>query len=196
MECGIKYITLYAFSSENWNRPKTEVDALMKLLAGAVEKYGSKLIQNKVRFLTIGDLSALPPKTRQKIEALKQSTKDFSALTLVMALNYGSRDEMARAVSSIVQDAIDGRINPKSISWETISQKLDTVGVPDPDFLIRTSGEMRLSNYLMMQAAYAELYFTRTYWPDFTKEEFIRAIDEYKMRERRYGLTADQIRNK
>ncbi len=194
-ELGVKYLTLYAFSSENWNRPKTEVSALMRLLEASLKSGERDFVENKIRFETIGDISALPDYCRKAIEKVKHSTANFSEQTLVLALNYGSRDEIARAVKSLARDAADGKISPESVSWEEIEKRLDTAkgGIPDPDLIIRTSGEQRLSNYLMLQGAYAELYFTDVNWPDFGGEELRRAVAEYAKRERRYGLTSEQI---
>lgn len=193
-ECGVKYLTLYAFSSENWNRPKDEVDALMDLLKTTIREHGKDFLKNKIRFRTIGDISHLPPDCERLIEDLSSSTKSFDSATLILALNYGSRDEICRAVKNIIQDVSAKKISMEEIDWHAVSSYLDTAGIPDPDLMIRTSGEMRLSNYLMMQAAYAELYFTKTYWPDFGREEFIKAVKEYQRRERRYGLTTDQLK--
>lgn len=193
-KCGVKILTLYAFSSENWNRPREEVDALMSLLSAAIRENRKSFIDNEIRFRTIGDIDALPANCVKDIEELEKTTKRFKKQTLVLALNYGSRDELIRAVSKIAHQALDGKINPNKICWKNISDNLDTADIPDPDLLIRTSGEMRLSNYLLLQAAYAELYFTKTYWPDFGEKEFIEAVEEYQNRERRYGLTGEQIK--
>ena len=193
-ECGVKYLTLYAFSSENWNRPKEEVDALMELLKNTIREHSEDFIKNKVRFRTIGNVGKLPSNCVELLEKLKEQTKNFDSATLILALNYGSRDEICRAVKNIIQDAAGKKIDPEKIDWPVISSYLDTDAIPDPDLMIRTSGEMRLSNYLMMQAAYAELYFTKTYWPDFGRDEFIKAVKEYQRRERRYGLTTDQLK--
>ena len=193
-ECGVKYLTLYAFSSENWNRPKDEVEALMDLLKSTIKEHGKDFLQNKIRFRTIGNISQLPKDCAELIDDLAERTKNFDSATLILALNYGSRDEICRAVKNIVKDASNKKISEQDIDWTSVSSYLDTAGIPDPDLMIRTSGEMRLSNYLMMQAAYAELYFTKTYWPDFDKEEFIKAVKEYQRRERRYGLTTDQLK--
>lgn len=194
-ELGVKYLTLYAFSSENWNRPKTEVSALMHLLEASLKSGERDFVENKIRFETIGDISALPDYCRKAIEKVKNSTKDFSEQTLVLALNYGSRDEISRAVKSLARDAADGKISPEGVSWREIEKRLDTAkgAIPDPDLIIRTSGEQRLSNYLMLQGAYAELYFTDVNWPDFGGEELCKAVAEYAKRERRYGLTSEQI---
>lgn len=191
---GVKYLTLYAFSSENWNRPKIEVDALMSLLATAIKRNAPFFIKNRVRFNTIGYISALPPKCVKQIKNLSETTKKYTSRVLTLALNYGSRDEITRAVKKLVTNTKNLNASPESITWDSIEQMLDTAGMPDPDLLIRTSGEMRLSNYLMLQSAYSELYFTKTYWPDFGKDEFHEAITEYKRRERRYGLTTDQLK--
>ena len=193
-ECGVKFVTLYAFSSENWNRPKDEVDALMSLLSSSIKHNRPNLIENKIRFKTIGDIRALPQNCIDEINSLEAETKNFSEQTLILALNYGARDELVRAVSKIASLSLDGKVNPKKISWKTIAENLDTAEIPDPDLLVRTSGEMRLSNYLLLQAAYAELYFTKTYWPDFARKEFVEAVEEFRRRERRYGLTGEQIK--
>ncbi len=192
-ELGVKYITLFAFSSENWNRPKEEVDALMELLLVSTKEKKESFIKNKIRFMTIGDISALPERCVEVLEDLKNATKDFEESTLILALNYGSRDELVRAVSKISKSVANGEIDPDKITYQTISDNLDTANIPDPDLLIRTSGEERLSNYLLLQCAYAEFYFTKTYWPDFGKEELIKAVEEYQRRERRYGLTGEQL---
>ena len=188
-EAGVKFLTLYAFSSENWNRPQDEVEALMNLLVAAINEYGGELVENKIRFRTIGDISALP----QKCQDAVKKTENFSESTLVLALNYGSRDEIAMAARKIAEMVLKGDLDPSSINWEKISGQLYTSDIPDPDLIIRTSGEQRLSNFLMLQAAYSELYFTDVYWPDFGRKEFLKAVEEFKLRERRYGKTADQL---
>ncbi len=193
-ECGVKYVTLYAFSSENWSRPKAEVSALMKLLEHSLKSYAKDFLKNKIRFRTIGDISKLPEKTVTLIEKLKEETKDFNEHCLVLALNYGSRDELLRAVSKIARDAKQGIFSPEHIGWDDVSEYLDTADIPDPDLMVRTSGEMRISNYLLLQSAYAELYFTQVNWPDFGRDEFMRAIGDFERRERRYGLTGEQIK--
>ena len=193
-EMGVEYLTLFAFSSENWNRPAAEVSALMRLLARTIRANREKFLGNKTRLLTIGDVSALPAFCRRELDLLKAQTKDFEGRNLVLALNYGSRDEITRAVKKMAGQVKSGNLEPDEISWDRISGNLDTAGIPDPDLLIRTSGELRLSNYLMLQAAYAELYFSKQYWPDFSREEFIAAVNEYHRRERRYGLTGEQLK--
>lgn len=186
-ESGVEYLTLYAFSSENWKRPKLEIKALMTLLLSSLKKYESEFLENEIRFMTIGDISALPSDCQKAIDSLKAKTSSFTKCTLILALNYGSRDELVRAVNKIKSKKSD-------IEWGDIENALDTSGIPDPDLLIRTSGEMRLSNYLLLQLAYAELYFTKVYWPDFGEEEFKLALKEYAKRERRYGLTTEQLK--
>lgn len=186
---GIEFLTLYAFSSENWNRPKSEVSALMKLLVKTIKKYSGEFEKNEIRFRTIGDISKLPAECVEALESLKKKTQNFSKANLVLALNYGSRDELLRAIAKI------GKAGISEPTWEDVAANLDTAGIPDPDFLIRTSGEMRLSNYLLLQAAYAELYFTEVLWPDFDEAEFQKALDEYAKRERRYGLTTEQLKS-
>ena len=190
MECGVSYLTLYAFSSEKWSRPEAEVSALMKLLVSAVKKYRQEFVKNKVRVLTIGNIAALPENARKAVESLKRETENFRKFNLVLALNYGSRDEILRAAAKLAESGKD----LKALSWEDLASELDTAGIPDPDLVIRTSGEQRLSNFLMLQAAYSELYFTDVYWPDFDGEEFKKALADFSGRERRYGKTGEQIK--
>ncbi len=190
---GVKYITLYAFSSENWNRPKVEVTALMRLLETSIKLNAKEFIVNKVRFETIGDISALPDYCQKAIADIKQKTANFDEQVLVLALNYGSRDEIVRTAQKIAQECICGELLPENISWQTIAERLDTAKIPDPDLIIRTSGEIRLSNYLMLQSAYAEFYFTDVNWPDFGEDELKKAVETFANRERRYGLTSEQI---
>lgn len=192
---GIEFVTLYAFSSENWNRPKLEVDALMALLKTTLLRFGSDIIKNEIGFHTIGDISALPNDCVTEIQKLKDATKDFRKHNIVLALNYGSINEIERAVGKIAKDVKLGKISEDSINWNTISSYLDTANIPNPDLLIRTSGEKRLSNYLMLQSAYAEIYFTNVNWPDFDKIELKKALDDFSTRERRYGKTGEQINN-
>ena len=192
-KAGVKFLTLYAFSSENWNRPPDEVAALMNPLVSSIEEYGRELVENRVRFVAIGEVSALPPECSGAVRRLEENTREFSGGTLALALNSGSRAEAAKAARLLAQKAARGEIDPSSIDWEAFSSNLDTAGMPDPDLIIRTSGEQRLSNFLTLQAAYSELYFTDVYWPDFGEEEFFKAVGEFKRRERRYGKTADQL---
>ena len=186
-KCGVKILTLYAFSSENWNRPREEVDALMSLLSAAIRENRKSFIDNEIRFRTIGDIDALPANCVKDIEELEKTTKRFEKQTLVLALNYGSRDELIRAVSKIAHQALDGKINPNKICWKNISDNLDTADIPDPDLLIRPGGEQRISNFLLWQCAYSEFYFTDVLWPDFTPQELDKAIAVYNSRDRRFG---------
>ena len=184
---GIKYLTVYAFSTENWSRPKSEVDALMTLLRNYMKTCLNTAKKNRMKVRVIGDKTGLDPDIRKRIQELEEASKDNDGLNFTIAINYGSRDEITRAVRRISEDAAAGKLDPASVTEETISDYLDTAGIPDPDLLIRTSGELRLSNFLMWQLAYTEFYFTNTPWPDFTKEELAEAIEKYNSRDRRYG---------
>lgn len=190
---GIQYLTLYAFSTENWNRPKEEVDALMTILIDTVEKERPTLMDNNVRLLTIGDTSRLPENARKKFLKLIDDTSCNTGLSLVLALSYSSRWEITYAAQRIAEEVKRGELNIEAITEETISQHLTTAAIPDPDLLIRTSGELRISNYLLWQLAYSEFYFTDCYWPDFNEEEFCKAIVDYQHRERRFGKTSEQV---
>lgn len=184
---GIKYLTVYAFSTENWSRPKDEVDALMKLLRNYMKTCLKTAAKNDMKVRVIGDKTRLDADIRSRIAELEEATKNNGGLNFQIALNYGSRDEIVRAVRKIARDAKDGKLEPESITPEVISSYLDTHDIPDPDLLIRTSGEERLSNFLLWQLAYSEFYFTDVLWPDFTKEELMKAIEQYNSRDRRYG---------
>ncbi len=186
-ELGIRYLTFYAFSTENWNRPSEEVKALMKLLDSYLKNCLEIAEKNNMRVRVIGDTEKLDPAMRDKIRILEESSKDYTGLTLSIALNYGSRDEMVRGIRRIAADVRDGRLSADDISEELFSEYLDTAGIPDPDLMIRTSGEQRLSNYLLWQLAYAEFYFTPVAWPDFHEEELKKAVQAYMDRDRRYG---------
>lgn len=192
-ELGIKYLTLYTFSTENWNRPQDEVSGLMNLLISASEKNMEKLIRNNVKLITIGDFESLPQKVRTSLQNVIEKTKNNTGLKLILAISYSSRWEITEMVKSIAQQCVDGKINPSSITNETIQDNLSTRGIPDPELLIRTSGEYRISNFLLWQIAYTELYFTDTLWPDFTKEEFYKAIENYQSRTRRFGKVDNQL---
>lgn len=194
-ELGIGYLTLYTFSTENWNRPADEVEALMHLIVVSIEQQTPDLIKNNVRLTMIGDASRLPQSARERLESCISATSHCTGLVLCLALSYSSRWEITRACKLIAQEAAQGKIDPLSIDENTVTAHLATSQMPDPDLLIRTGGELRLSNYLMWQTAYSELYFTGTYWPDFDKEEFLKAIIDYQSRERRYGKTSEQINN-
>ena len=194
-ELGIGYLTLYTFSTENWNRPQDEVDALMHLIVISIEQQTPDLIKNNVRLTMIGDAARLPQSARDRLEGCMQATSHCTGLVLCLALSYSSRWEITRACRQIAQLAASGKLSPEAIDEGTVAAHLATAGMPDPDLLIRTGGELRLSNYLMWQTAYSELYFTDVYWPDFDKEEFLKAIIDYQARERRYGKTSEQINN-
>jgi undecaprenyl diphosphate synthase len=186
-ELGIKYLTLYAFSTENWNRPKEEVDALMALLVDTIAKETPTLMKNNIRLQTIGDISRLPKATHDKFVACIEQTSQNTGLTLVIALSYSARWEIIQSVRQIAQAVKDNSMLLEDINEETISANLTTCDMPDPDLLIRTSGELRISNFLLWQIAYAELYFTNVLWPDFTKKELNKAIESYNSRDRRFG---------
>ena len=184
---GIKYLTVYAFSTENWSRPKSEVDALMKLLRNYMKTCLKTAEKNRMKVRVIGDKTALDDDIRKRIDELEEASKNNDGLNFQIALNYGSRDEIRRGMQKMAQDVKDGKVEPDGITEDTIESYLDTAGVPDPDLLIRTSGEQRLSNFLLWQLAYSEFYFTPVAWPDFNKEELIKAIEKYNQRDRRYG---------
>lgn len=194
-EIGVKYLTLYAFSTENWNRPKVEVAALMQLLVATISNEVSSLNKNNVRLLTIGDLKSLPGNCERELEKAKEKTKNNTGLSLVLALSYSSKSEIVRAVKKIANDVVKNEVKIDAINDNLINDYLDTANVPSPELLIRTSGEYRLSNFLLWQIAYSELYFTNKYWPDFTKEDLFEAVFDYQNRERRFGLTSEQIKN-
>lgn len=184
---GIKYLTVYAFSTENWNRPKNEVDALMKLLRNYMRTCLKTAEKNDMKIRVIGDIAALDDDIKGRIKELEEASKGNGGLNFTIAINYGSRDEMVRAIRKLSVDCVDGKVNTEDIDEKLYESYLDTHGIPDPDLLIRTSGELRLSNYLLWQLAYTEFYFTETLWPDFTKEELVKAIEKYNSRDRRYG---------
>ncbi len=184
---GIKYLTVYAFSTENWNRPQNEVDALMKLLRNYMKTCLKTAAQNDMKVRLIGDITRLDEDIQKRILELEEATKDNGGLNFQIAINYGSRDEMIRAMKKLSDDCMKGSVKAEDITEELFSDYLDTKGIPDPDLLIRTSGELRLSNFLLWQLAYAEFYFTDVPWPDFTKEELEKAVVQYNSRDRRYG---------
>lgn len=186
-EIGIEYLTLYAFSTENWGRPKEEIDALMELLVDTIERETPTLNKNNVRLMAIGDLNRLPAGAEKKLKNCLKETEKNTGLRLVLALSYSSRWEIANAAKIIAQEVKDGRLTIDNITPDVLSEHLTTKGIPDPDLLIRTSGELRISNFLLWQLAYTELYFTETHWPDFRKENFYEAIYEFQQRERRFG---------
>ena len=185
-ELGVKYLTVYAFSTENWKRSKEEVDGLMKLFRNYLKKCIKISQKNNMRVKVIGDITAFDSDIQESIEKLEDFSKDFTDLHFQIALNYGSRDEITRAVNRMLEDQKAGKLETP-VSEDTISGYLDTAGLPDPDLMIRTSGELRLSNYPLWQLAYSEFYFTDVPWPDFKKEELVKAIEKYNERDRRYG---------
>lgn len=189
---GIKYLTVYAFSTENWNRPKAEVDALMTLLRNYMKTCLKTAAKNDMKIRVIGDKKPLDDDIKNRIEELEEATKNNGGLNFTIALNYGSRDEMIRAARKMGQDCAEGKLNPEEITEEVFSSYLDTAGIPDPDLLIRTSGEQRLSNYLLWQLAYTEFYFTDVPWPDFDKKELEKAIEQFNRRDRRYGAIKEE----
>ncbi len=186
-EIGIKYLTLYAFSTENWSRPQSEVDALMELLINTIEKETPELHKNNIRLMAIGDLSRLPVGAREKLQRCIDTTGNNTGLSLVLALSYSSRWEIANATKNICREVLEGKISIDDIDDKLISSHLTTKLIPDPDLMIRTSGEERISNFLLWQLAYSELYFTKTHWPAFRKEDLYQAIYEFQQRERRFG---------
>ena len=192
-EIGIEYMTLYAFSTENWNRPKEEVDALMALLVDTIAKETPTLMKNNIRLLTIGDIDRLPEQTRQKFLGCIRETSGNTGLNLVLALSYSSRWEIVEAARRIAAEVKNGTLDVTDINEAAISSHLTTDSIPDPDLLIRTSGELRISNFLLWQIAYSELYFTDRLWPEFTPEDLYAAIVDYQHRERRFGKTSEQL---
>lgn len=192
-ELGIQWLTLYAFSKENWRRPKKEVGALMGLLVDTLGKEVKTLNENNIRLQAIGDLDLMPERNRKALIRGMEDTRTNTGMTLILALNYSARWEIAEAAKKLTQQALLGEISPEDITEDRMAEALTTAGVPDPSLLIRTSGEKRISNFLLWQIAYAELFFTETLWPDFSKEDFYQAIVEYQSRERRFGKISEQL---
>ncbi|MBI2068306.1 MAG: di-trans,poly-cis-decaprenylcistransferase [Deltaproteobacteria bacterium] len=194
-ELGVRYLTLYAFSMENWARPKDEIAALMMLLKHFLVTKREKLLKNEIRLVSIGDTERFPPDVLQTLRETEEMTQSCTRMVLNLALSYSSRDEVIRAINTILKEKEKGTFRDNFISVERFSDYLDTSGMPDPDLIIRTSGENRISNFLLWQAAYAELYFTETPWPDFGREGLYKAIGDYQSRERRFGKTSEQVRS-
>ena len=190
-DLGVKYVTMYAFSTENWNRPEGEVEALMKLLESYLKNCIKTADKNNMRVRVIGDTTRLSERFQERIRELEAASAKNDGLNLQIAINYGSRDEMTRAMRRMSEDVAAGKRKPEEITESVFEEYLDTAGIPDPDLLIRTSGELRLSNFLLWQLAYSELYFTDVPWPDFHKEELARAIEAYNKRDRRFGGLTD-----
>jgi undecaprenyl diphosphate synthase len=192
-ELGVEFLTLYAFSTENWNRPRSEVNALMHLLVQTIHKEIKTLHDNDISLKAIGDLKSLPKPIYNELQDAIKETADHKRMSLVLALSYSSRWELTDAVQNIAQQVSDGKLKPEDINAGLISANLSTRDIPDPELLIRTSGEFRISNFLLWQIAYSELYFTNKLWPDFRKEDLYEAIVDYQKRERRFGKTSDQV---
>lgn len=195
-ELGVKYLTLYTFSTENWNRPKEEVDALMNLIVVAIERETPDLIKNNVRLTMVGDIDRMPEFAATRLRKCMDDTSHCTGLTLILALSYSSRWEIIEACKSLAAQVKSGEIAVDDITDELFSKNLSTKDIPDPDLLIRTAGDYRISNYLLWQIAYSELYFTQVYWPDFSKEDFYAAVIDYQSRERRFGKTSEQVSDK
>lgn len=192
-ELGIEYLTLYAFSTENWNRPQFEVNALMQLLVSTISKETATLTKNNIRLQTIGDTKSLPSSCQRELQEAMDATRNNTRMTLVLALSYSGRWDISQAVKNIGKAVQEGKITPEEINESTISNYLATSGMPDPELLIRTSGEQRISNFLLWQLAYTELYITDLLWPDFRKENLYEALVSYQARERRFGKTSEQL---
>lgn len=192
-EIGVEYITLYAFSTENWGRPKLEVTALMRLLVETVHKEINTLMDNNIRLQAIGQIDQLPAATHKALLNGIEKTKDNTRMTLVLALNYSGRWDITQAAQQLGKEIASGQLHPDDIDQEKFSNTLSTKGIPDPEFLIRTSGESRISNFLLWELAYAELYFSPVFWPDFRKTNFYQAIVDFQQRERRFGKTSEQL---
>ena len=192
-ELGVNYLTLYAFSTENWNRPRTEIDALMSLLVSTLDKETDNLMENNIRLLVIGDIESLPSKVNRFLQQAVQRTSGNTGLKLVLALSYSARWEIVNTLKSIGAKIESGELTSNEITCNHITEMLQTGNIPDPELLIRTSGEFRVSNFLLWQIAYTELYFTETLWPDFTKEDLYRAICNFQNRERRFGMISEQV---
>ncbi|MCH5232780.1 MAG: isoprenyl transferase [Muribaculaceae bacterium] len=192
-DLGIKYLTLYAFSTENWNRPQDEVDTLMYLIGWAIERELPELLANNVKINLLGEIERIPEEPRQKLFYARNATAHCTGLQLNMCLSYSSRWEITDVVKKLATLAAQGKINPEEITEDTVADQLTTAGIPDPDLLIRTGGEFRISNYLLWQIAYSELYFTPALWPDFSDEDYLDALIDFQNRERRFGMTSDQV---
>lgn len=192
-DLNIKYLTLYTFSTENWNRPKDEVDALMNLIVIAIERETPEMIRNNVRLGMIGDMTRMPQFARERLQKCMDDTAHCTGLRVLLALSYSSRWEITEACRRIARQVADGQLSPDYISDLTVSQNLSTAGIPDPDLLIRTGGDFRVSNYLLWQIAYSEIVVSDKFWPEFSTNDFIDCLDQYARRERRFGLTSEQV---
>ena len=193
-DLGVKYLTLYAFSTENWNRPQEEVDTLMYLIGWAIERELPELLDNNVKINLLGDIERIPEEPRQKLFYARNATAHCTGLQLNMCLSYSSRWELTEAAKHLARQAAEGKLNPDNITEASITDSLTTAGMPDPDLLIRTGGEYRISNYMLWQIAYSELYFTPSLWPDFSDSDYLDALIDFQGRERRFGMTSDQVK--
>lgn len=193
-DLGIKYLTLYAFSTENWQRPQAEVDTLMHLIGWTIRKETPDLVENNVKINLMGEIDRLPIEVRESLEEGRKATEHCTGLNLQLCLSYSSRWELTKAARELAEKAAKGLISPEEINEDTLSESLSSHGIPDPDLLIRTGGEQRISNFLLWQIAYSELYFTPVLWPDFDNDAFVEALLDYQGRERRYGKTSDQVK--
>lgn len=195
-ELGVSYLTLYAFSTENWNRPQSEVKALMSLLIGTIEDELPSTMKNQIRLKSIGDVSSLPDSTQKKLKSAIEVTANNKGLTLVLALSYSGKWDIVQAAQQMAKDCVEGRLNPNEITADCFQKLLSTGDMPDPDLMIRTGGDHRISNFMLWQLAYAELYiFEDLFWPDFRKEHLHQAIVDFQMRERRFGKTSEQVKS-
>lgn len=194
-DIGIKYLTLYAFSTENWNRPQAEVETLMHLIGWTIRRETPELLANNVKIHLLGEIDRLPKEVRDSLEEGRRATENCTGLNLMLCLSYSSRWELTRAAQKLARKALSGAISPDDITEQDIAEELETHDIPDPDLLIRTGGEHRISNFLLWQAAYSELYFTPVLWPDFDNDAYLDALLDYQKRERRFGMTSDQIKN-
>jgi undecaprenyl diphosphate synthase len=193
---GVKYLTLYTFSTENWNRPQNEVDLLMHLIVSVLEEETPGLIANNVRLSIIGDMSRVPQETSDRLNQCINDTSHCTGLNLILAISYSSRWEITEAARKIAEQAANGSLKAADITADTVAANLATANIPDPDLLIRTGGDMRISNFLLWQIAYSEIYVTDTYWPDFSNDDFVQAINSFASRQRRFGMTGEQITGK
>lgn len=192
---GVKYLTLFSFSTENWSRPQDEVKALMELLVKTIIDEISLMMKNNIRLISIGDVNSLPKSAYEKLQEAKKQTENNTGLTVILALSYSGQWELAQAAKRIAQKVSEGKLRPEEITQQTIADHLDTAGIPDPELMIRTSGEYRISNFLLWQLAYTELYFTPVLWPDFRIEHLYAAVEDYQKRERRFGKTGEQVKS-
>ena len=192
---GVKYLTLFSFSTENWSRPQDEVKALMELLVKTIIDEISLMMKNNIRLISIGDTESLPKSAQEKLQEAKRQTERNTGLTVVLALSYSGQWELTQATKHIAQKISEGKLKPEEITQQTVADHLDTAGIPDPELMIRTSGEYRISNFLLWQLAYTELYFTPVLWPDFRIEHLYAAVEDYQKRERRFGKTGEQVKS-